>query len=417
MDNAFAYVAPPLCAWIDNPRHSHWLDTQGQRLLEFSKQSKVTNGFAALDDHGELTADPVAETIITARMTHAYALGAILGLPGCMPLVEHGVTALLGPLRDPVNDGWLPDAADVSGRKLAYVHAFVGLAASSACVAGAQNAGVLLDAIVDVLERHFWSESEGAMRESFAADWGDEENYRGANSNMHSVEMCMALADVLDAPLWRDRALRIATRVIHVHARANHYRVAEHFAPSWHIDKAYNQDKPTDDLRPFGMTPGHFFEWSHLLVKLEAALLASGKEAPAWLFQDAVGLFNAGIETGWAADGLPGIVYTIGWDDRPCVKNRAHWVQAEAITAAATLLKRTGDIQYEDWYRSFWNYVDQHVIDRQLGSWHNEVDPQGKPSRQVYQGKADLYHAYQATLTPTLPVTPSIATVLARCNR
>lgn len=413
MADTFTLITPPGYTWLQSSRHERWLEAQGQRLLDFSKTSRVADGFAALDNCGRVQTGAVAETIITARMTHAYALGMLLGLPGCAPLVAHGVQSLLGPLRDGLNDGWLPKVTDTNGRKLAYAHAFVGLAASSAHVAGVQGADVLLNAIVNVLEVHFWSDAEGVMRESFASDWSDEENYRGANSNMHSVEMCMALADVLDDPLWRRRALRIATRVIHENARAHRYRVPEHFDRHWRLDKSYNQDKPHDDLRPFGMTPGHFIEWSHLLLKLEAALLANGEEAPAWLVEDAVQLFDAGVQTGWSADGRPGIVYTIGWDDEPAVRSRAHWVHAEAITAAATLLKRTGDIRYEKWYRRFWDFVDLNMIDRQLGSWHNEVDPDGKPSNRIYQGKPDLYHAYQATLAATLPLAPSIATLLS----
>ena len=59
------------------------------------------------------------------------------------------------------------------------------------------------------------------MRESFARDWSQEEAYRGANSNMHSTEAFLALADVTGDARWLDRALRIVERVIHGHAAAN----------------------------------------------------------------------------------------------------------------------------------------------------------------------------------------------------
>jgi sulfoquinovose isomerase len=400
-------------AWIDAPLHRRWLDDQGQRLLDFSKASCVADGFAALDDDGQLPEDAVADTIITARMTHAYALAALRGLPGCRPLVEHGVAALLGPLHDDTHGGWMPQASDAAGRKLAYVHVFVGIAASSAKVAGVAEADVLLDRIVSVLEGRFWSEDEGAMRESFAADWSDEEDYRGANSNMHATEMAMALADVLDDPLWRTRAMRIASRIIHDLARGNRYRVAEHFDRTWQLLPEYNREKPDDDLRPYGMTPGHFLEWSHLLLKLEAALLAHDQSAPAWLLEDALGLFATGTKLGWARNGTPGIAYTIGWDDEVVVMNCPHWVLAEAATAAATLFRRTGTATYAGWYRRFWDYIDLALVDRKRGSWRNEVDDRNRPSSRAYMGKADLYHAYQATLSPQLRAAPSFATALA----
>lgn len=415
-DNRFPSVGPGPESWLRSAGHRRWLEREGQRLLDFSKDSRVADGFAALDDHGVLPSDAVADTILTARMTHAYALGAIQGLPGCAPLAAHGVRALAGPLRDPENGGWLPQALEKSGRKLAYVHAFIGLAASSAVVAGVDDARDLLADAAGVIARRFWSESEGAMRESFAADWSDEEDYRGANSNMHSVEMSLALADVTGNRVWRERALRIATRIVHETARSMDYRLPEHFDREWALLREYNRDKPDHDLRPFGLTPGHFVEWSHLLLKLEAAMLMNGEPAPAWLLEDAIGLFETAVSTGWHADGAPGLVYTIDWEDRPSVRNRIHWVHAESITAAAALHRRTNRPVYEGWYRTLWDYLDLHMIDRRGGSWHNELDEENRPSSRIFAGKPDLYHAYQSTLTPLAPSAPSLATMLRLDN-
>ncbi|MDG2515693.1 sugar isomerase [Sphingobium yanoikuyae] len=413
MVDMLATLSVPSDSWLRSPLHHQWLETQGQKLLDFSKESRVDAGFAPLDDRGFLSDDAHADTIVTARMTHAYALGAVQGLPGCAPLVEHGIAALLGPLRDERHGGWLPMEGDTGGRKLAYVHAFVGLAASSAIVAEAKGADTLMAHVLPVLEDRFWSDEEGAMRESFAADWSDEEDYRGANSNMHSTEMAMALADVLDAPVWRERALRIVTRIVHDLASQRNYRLLEHFDRNWAPILDYNADDICNDLRPYGQTPGHFLEWSHLLLKLEAALLRAGEVAPDWLLTDAIGLFDAGVTTGWARNGKPGILYTVDSKDEPSVSNRPHWVQAEAVTAAAALLKRTGRRSYETWYRRFWDFLDLHMIDRRCGSWHNEVDSDNYPSSCIYSGKPDLYHAYQSTLTPVLPLAPSLMTMLA----
>ncbi|MBP0617596.1 AGE family epimerase/isomerase [Jiella mangrovi] len=408
--DVIAPIAPKGGSWITSARHRRWLSEQGQRLLDFSKESRLPVGFGSLDTAGQMPDDATPDLVVTARMTHSYALGALQGLPGSAPLVDHGLTALTGSLKDHENGGW----DDGSGRKQAYAHAFVALAAASAHVAGRPGAKALLEEIVTILETRFWSEEEGVMRESFAPDWSDEEDYRGANANMHSVEVSMALADVLDAPVWRERALRIVTRFVHEIAAEQNFRIVEHFDRNWTILKDYNKDTRDDDLRPYGMTPGHFVEWSHLLLKLEAALLAQGEGAPDWMLGHAESLFAAGMRDGWKADGNPGLVYTIGWDGRPSVRNRAHWAQAEAITAAAGLLKRTGRTEYERWYRTLWDYLDLHVIDRRCGSWHNEVDGENAPSEQIYRGKPDLYHAYQSTLTPVLPLAPFLAVMLER---
>ncbi len=56
--------------------------------------------------------------------------------------------------------------ADASreGDKSAYLHAFVALAASSARAAGRPGADALLAEAIRILEAHFWSEEEGALR-------------------------------------------------------------------------------------------------------------------------------------------------------------------------------------------------------------------------------------------------------------
>ena len=394
MDRSFSSVD-----WLKRHLHHQWLDDQGQWLLVFSKRARVEDGFAALDDKGQLSGGS-AQTIITARMTHAYALAL------------HGVTALMNTLHDAEHGGWFPAADGRAGRKQAYVHAFVALAASTAVVTGLPGGAILLERALAPIEQHFWSEEEGVMRDSFAADWTDEEDYRGANSNMHSLEMALAVADALDAPLWRSRALRIATRFVEQLARAQDYRLAEHFDRQWRQLTDYHKDLPADDLRPYGLTPGHFLEWSFLLLKLEAALEAQDGSAPDWLLESAVKLFETGTRIGWSVDGTPGMVYTVDWQDRPVVHNRPHWVMAEAIKAAHALFVRTGDRAYADWYGDFWDYADLHLIDRVNGGWHHEVDGSGTPSSRVYQGKADLYHAYQATLTAAVPLNRSVATAL-----
>ena len=90
-----------------------------------------------------------------------------------------------------------------------------------------------------------------------------------------------------------------------------------------------------------------------------------------------------------------------------------HWTLAEAAATAAALLKRTGDATYETWYRRFWDYIDRFLIDRERGSWWQELDRHNNPSSEIWSGKADLYHAYQATLLPRLPLSPTMARAIA----
>jgi mannose/cellobiose epimerase-like protein (N-acyl-D-glucosamine 2-epimerase family) len=183
----------------------------------------------------------------------------------------------------------------------------------------------------------------------------------------------------------------------------------EHFDAQWQPLLDYNRDKPDDLFRPFGQTPGHAFEWARLLLHLEAARRVAGLSAPQWLSDDARRLFAAATHHGWEVDGEPGIVYTLDWQQQPVVADRLHWTLAEAVAAAGALLQRTGEIEYEQWYRRFWDYIDTWLIDRQHGSWHHQLGADNQPSHTIWPGKPDLYHAYQATLLPLLPLHPSLA--------
>ncbi len=403
---------------MDRPAHRRWLEAEGQRLLDFSKASRLpAGGFCGLDMAGARPQGATADTIITARMTYSYALAAMLGLPGSVPLVDHGLAALSGFLRDGENGGWFeqdPGSSSGGGRKKAYVQAFVALAASAATLLGRPGARELLYDALAVIETRFWVEEEGAMRESFAADFGDEEDYRGANANMHSLEAFMAVYDATGEPVWLDRSLRIAERFVNRLARENGFVIPEHFAGDWTMLKDFHADQPDHPFRPYGTTPGHSLEWSHLCLKLEAGLTQAGRPAPAWLAECAAALFAGGVRDGWNRDGKFGLVYTVGWDGSVSVPNTAHWTLAEGITAATLLHRRTGEAEYATWYRRFWDYVDLALIDRRQGSWLNEVDGDNRPSERIYQGKADLYHAYQPTLTPRLPIAASIPGALAR---
>ncbi|CAI8741734.1 AGE family epimerase/isomerase [Pseudomonas sp. IT-P176] len=401
---------------MHSPAHQQWLAAEGLRLLAFAKASRLPTGFGNLDERGHLPPDAQAETMNTARMTHSFALAHIQGLPGFAELVDHGIQALTGPLRDAEHGGWFasPEHRDGNTGKAAYLHAFVALAASSARVARRPGAQALLDDAIEIIDRHFWCEEEGAMRESFNRDWSVEEAYRGANSNMHATEAFLALADVTQDSRWLSRALRIAERLIHGHGAANQYLVVEHFDRQWQPLHAYNQANPADGFRPFGTTPGHGFEWARLLLHLEAARVQAGMLTPGWLLRDAQQLFANNCQHAWQVDGAPGMVYTLDWDRRPVVRQRLHWVHCEASAAASALLQRTGEGQYETWYRRLWEYSEQYLIDLVHGSWHHELDADNRPSAQIWGGKPDLYHAWQTVLIPRLPLAPSMATALAQ---
>ncbi|HET6971179.1 MAG TPA: AGE family epimerase/isomerase [Phenylobacterium sp.] len=408
MSDAAAMTGAP--AWRDLPSHRAWLEAEARALLEFARGSRLARGFGWLGDAGEVLADRPQPLWITARLTHVFALGALMGQPGCAPLCDHGLQALTQDFADPDHEGWYAELQ--AGRpsrpdKEAYSFAFVILAMASATLAGRPSAEAGLAKALELVERHFWSEDEGACREAWDPAWQTCEPYRGANANMHMVEAFLAATDARRDPVWAKRALRIAERLIDRSARAQAWRVVEHFDAAWTPLPDYNAEARDHPFRPFGATPGHGLEWSRLLLHLRASLDAP----PAWLLEASRGLFERAVADGWAAPG--GFVYTTDFQGAAVVDRRLHWVVTEAIGAAAALHEATGEAAYEAWYRDSWDFADRHLRDRVHGSWRHELDASLQPIAGTWSGKPDIYHALQATLIPRLPLAGSLAGALA----
>ena len=391
------------------------LEDEYQRLLDFGAPTMVhpAGGAAWLDDDGAADLERGVLAWITCRMVHVHSIAALTGRPGSRELAQRLLDGLAGPLRDRDHGGWLHqlDAdgrPDLAAGKSCYDHAFVLLATSSALVAGLDGAGPLLAAAEDVFLQRFWDDDAGRCRDQFSADWTGLDPYRGLNGSMHAVEAMLAVADATGEDAWRQRAARVAGLVVDL-AASYDGRLPEHFDADWTPLLAHNEDRPADPFKPYGATVGHGLEWSRLLLTLEATLPGSDDR----LLPTARLLFDRAVADGWDVDGAPGFVYTTDWSGRPVVTDRMHWVLAEALAAAAALHRRTGEERYADRFEEWWRYAEEHLVDRDAGSWHHQLDAQNRPAAGVWPGKPDLYHAVQATLLPRLPLSPTITRAIA----
>jgi len=399
---------------MSTPPDDAWLDAECRRLLAFGRRAVHPGGGAAwLDDAGAPDLGRPVHTWITARTVHVQGLGTLLGVEGADAVAAGALAGLHGVLRDAGRGGWHgavgPDGTPDGTGKSCYAHAFVMLAASTAVVAGLPGAQRLLDEATGVFEERFWDDDLGRVVDEWDRAWTTAAPYRGLNSTMHSVEAMLAVGDVTGDGVWHRRAARLAGLVLDL-APAYDGRLPEHFGADWSVDLELNRERPDDPFKPYGATVGHGLEWSRLLLHLEAAL---GASAPAGLLDTSRLLFDRAAADGWHADGEPGFVYTTDWDGRPVVRERMHWVAAEAVAAAAALHRRTGEDAYARRYAEWWDYVVEHVRDAERGSWHHELDAANRPQASVWPGKPDLYHAVQATLLPRLPLAPSLASALA----
>ncbi len=388
---------------IDTEENKKFLTDLRKDLLEFGKNFLSPGGSSYfLGDDGTPWKDRNRETWITCRMAHVYSMGTMLGDKDSPTLVHGAIKGLLGELKDCENGGWYPGLTPdnkILPDKQCYAHAFVLLAASSALLAGEENAGELLKEALELFDRRFWDEKQGLTFDTWNTEFTVLDDYRGLNANMHTVEAFLAVADATGEEKYRVRAGRIIDHVIEW-ASVNNWRIPEHFTKEWKADLDCNKEQPADRFKPYGATPGHGIEWARLIVQWTYSNYKEDPEAAAPYLTAAENLYNRAIEDAWNVDGNPGIVYTTDWNGKPVVRDRMHWTLAEAINTSAVLWHITGKEKYAGDYEEFMEYLDEKVLDHVNGSWFHQLDENNHVIGTVWPGKSDVYHAFQATWIP-----------------
>ena len=392
-----------------------WCEDQRKNLIEFGQRGydSTLGGFGRLQSDGKLDRERGLETWVNCRAVYCFALDVLAGNDDSMEFVEIGAECLIGLLRDVENGGWFTGVSasgepHTQGRKEAYTHAFVLLAASSLLAVGSSRAQDLFDSINDVLSRHFWQDQEQATLESWDRTWTTPENYRGANSNMHLTEACLAAFDVTRDMIWLRRADGITSRIVGTYAQSMGWRIPEHFKETWEVDFEYNADFPNHPFRPYGSTPGHGFEWARLVIQLSRSLRSQGIGHREWHLSAAEDLFSKAVSDGWMRDGAPGFAYTVAFDGKVLNSSHLSWVACEALSAAIVLDQEFPGSCYAEWVVHLQEYAASYLVDPRFGGWHTELDSLNNPSSLIWGDKPDFYHPFQAVLLPRVVVGPSL---------
>lgn len=446
------------------------VDRLRAELLAFAAPSfQPEAGFAWLDEVGQPTPGVPQFTYVTCRMTYVASLevlrhggGGVSGLPttvaglggpkqsqhsgaGLVPdatgeglrggvreqveRAQHGVQLLSECFYDAVHGGWFtsmtsdstretPQALDTT--KANYPHAFVVLAAATAEQAAIPGATELLDRALDTFFSRFWDPVHQMFVEDYSQDFTQLSEYRGLNSAMHAVEALLAAWDARGTQREFNALIAITQRVLDL-AQQWQCRLPEHFSADWIAIPEFSHNEPLNPTRPYGSTPGHWCEWARLLVQVSYALdraqqPANNRELAQLCLETAQQLFDQAWNDAWHRDGQPGMVFTVDFDGKPLARQRLHWVACEALGAAHLLHQATGAQRNAQRALELWDFVEKYVLDPR-GGWHHELDAELTPSHAIRPGKADLYHAYQATLFPHAPAAPSLASALRTHDR
>ena len=411
----FTLPATNSSPWSARPVHRQFLMRQANRLFDFFQKGSINpkGGFHELDDDGHPinTDNDIRQIHVTCRMVHCFAIGSLIGRPGSDEIVDHGMRDIWEKHRDTRHGGYVwghDDKGFTDGKKQAYGHAFVLLAASSAKLAGHPLADQMIADVTQVINTRFWDEKRGAVSEEYENDWSKISDYRGQNSNMHMTEALMAAFEATGDKAYLAKAERIAELIIAKNAVPRGHRVAEHFNSEWELDKNY---LGSEMFRPAGTTPGHALEWSRLLIQLWIL----GEKRLSWLTDAARGLFRQAITLGWDQK-YGGFFYNLDWDDKPLMREKLWWPVSEAIGAASFLCAYDRDPYYQVWYRNLWDFAANHLIDHERGGWRSELREDLTPASRLFVGKPDIYHALQACLIPLYPAVAGVTMAIIKTD-
>lgn len=311
----------------------------------------------------------------TCRFVYNYSLASILlDKPEYRDAATHGVD-FLRKYHKQADGGyaWVLQGQHVEdGTYHCYGHAFVLLAAAGAKKAGAEGADALMQDIWDLLEARFWdADARLYVDEIKGGDWSAIDGYRGQNANMHMCEAMLAAFEATGEARYLDRAELLATRICVDLAVAADGLVWEHYKTDWTHDWDYNIDDPKNLFRPYGYLPGHFTEWSKLLLILN-------RHRPSdWLVPKAEFLFETAMARAWVPK-TGAINYTFAPDGTIHDTDQYYWVFSETFAAAALLAHVTGKVDYWRWYDRIWAFADAHFVDHQYGGWYRILDAAGQ---------------------------------------
>jgi mannose/cellobiose epimerase-like protein (N-acyl-D-glucosamine 2-epimerase family) len=322
-------------------------------------------------DDGTIYDRDTKHLVGTCRFIYNYSIASIvLKNPNFKTAAAHGLEFLKTQHRQ--SDGgfaWVLGARGViDGTRHCYGHAFVLLAAAAAAKAGISGAPEFATDVYALLEKRFWdAEAQLYVDEIAEGDWSAISSYRGQNANMHMCEAMLSAYEATGDIKYLDRAHLLAKRICVDLAAGSDGLVWEHFHTDWTHDWDYNRDDPKNLFRPYGYLPGHFVEWSKLLLILERY------RSEPWMLETARLLFDTALDKSWD-ERNGGMNYTFDRSGKILDADRYYWVLAEAIAASAALALRTGLEKYWNWYDQAWSFSDAHLVDHQYGAWYRVLD-------------------------------------------
>jgi mannobiose 2-epimerase len=328
---------------------------------------------------GKRVDDVPRHVVICARVlwTFAAALRQLGADPSWRRAAELALAQLLGPFWDARHGGvfWSIDAAGRvrSDRKQGYAQAFAIYAlAEWHATTGETAALARAQELFTLLDLHTHDPEYGGFVEARAGDWQPLADLRlseievnapkSMNTMLHILEAYTALLRVWPDPCVRTRLAELVWVFLdHIYTDR----------PTPHCQLFFEMDwRPLEGAVSFG----HDIETSWLLC--EAADALGDAALTAHVQAVARALAESVLAHGVDADGALMFAAEGG---RLTDTDKHWWPQAEAVVGFLNAHTLTGDERYHDAALRCWQFIENRLIDHELGEWRPGTDRAGRP--------------------------------------
>lgn len=220
-----------------------------------------------------------------------------------------------------------------------------------------------------LVARSFDTEKTGYL-EAFTRDWQSIDDLRLSAKDANEKKTMNTHLHVLEAyanlyKIWPDEGLMQQLTIL-IHNFLDHIIDLQSHHLVLFFDEDWNRRSDT-------VSYGHDIEASWLL--LEAAEIIEDEQLINQLKKTAVEIADAASE-GLDSDG--GLWYEHEPTDDHLIKQKHWWVQAEAIVGFFNAWQVSGDQKYLNIAIQNWEFIKQHILDRQNGEWVWGVDAHGR---------------------------------------
>jgi cellobiose epimerase len=336
-----------------------------------------------IDFNNRLVAGAQKGVVLNARILWSFS--AAYNLTGTTAYLDHATRAfnyICANFIDKQFHGvyWSVDheGKPLNTKKQIYAQAFV-IYAFSEYYKATKDSNAIIEAIdlYDVIDKYSYDKTHGGYTEAFTKEWKaindlrlsdkDANEKKSMNTHLHLLEAFSSLYKVWQYEPVKHRIAALIENfscyIINPDTHHQHLFFSDNWQP-----------------RSTAISYGHDIETAWLLQ--EAAEVIGDKELIERTKAIAINISDA-VSKGTDHDG--GLWYEYEPATDHLVKEKHMWPQAEAMVGYFNAYQNTANEKYLHLSLNTWQFVQQHIHDKQNGEWHWGVVAMGNNGERIYE--------------------------------